>query len=435
MSEYERKIILDHPIEPGHINSAATRVVETLEDAGHEAYLVGGCVRDLLLGQEPKDFDVSTSATPEEVRDLFRKARLIGRRFRLVHVRFGREVIEVATFRAGGDHWETVDEADADVHEETGRILRDNVYGNVETDALRRDFTVNALYLRGSDWAVVDYCDGVADLDARVLRVIGDPLTRFREDPVRILRALRLRARLGFTLHPDTAAAIPETARLLHDIPPARLFDEYSKLFLYGHARRSWDSLAEFGMMAALFPATARAFDEDVPHFRQLLLNALENTDRRIASGKRVTPAFLIAVFLWPAYLEALRDMLAEDKPPSVARHAATAAVIGAQARHISIPRRFSGMVREIWELQDRLPWRNGKRAERVFEHTRFRAAYDFVLLRESAGEDLEGLGDWWTRYQDTDAAGRAELVEQLGAGARSPGRRKRRRRRRKPAS
>ena len=398
-----------------------------LKDAGYDAYLVGGGVRDLLLGREPKDFDVATNATPEQVKATFRNCRLIGRRFRLAHVHFGREIIEVATFRAAQPP------ADAVAQSDNGMILRDNVYGTIEEDALRRDFTVNALYYDIRDFSVVDYAGGMQDLQEGVLRLMGDPETRYREDPVRMLRAARFAAKLGFKLHPDTEAPIAELAGLLADVPSARLFEEVLKLFMGGYGVASFEKLRHYGLFGQLFPDTEAALateEEGFPH--TLVLEGLANTDARVREGKPVTPAFLFAVLLWePVRLRAMALEQAEGISTIAALNAAASDIIERQLARVSIPRRFSVPMREIWTMQPRFHFTRGKRPKRLAAHPRFRAAYDFLLLRARAGEVEQALADWWTDFQDT---GEPPAEAQSEERPRSRRRRGGRRRRRKPA-
>ena len=399
-----------------------------LKAAGFEGFLVGGGVRDLLLGREPKDFDIATDAHPEEVTELFRNSRLIGRRFKLVHVRFGREIIEVATFR--GTH----DDGDADTaHIEDGMILRDNVYGTLEQDAWRRDFTINSLYYDIKDFSVVDYTNGMEDLNAGVLRIIGDAPQRYLEDPVRMLRAVRFAAKLGFRIHADTEKPITELGERLEAVPPARLFDEMLKLFLSGYAVETFELLRHYDLFRHLFPMTDASLAKEENNFPHMMVaQGLANTDDRIAQGKPVTPAFLFAVLLWePVREQALRlqgDGLSEIQALQVAAQE----VISAQAQHIALPKRFSLQTREIWVMQARFKRRSGKWAGRLFEQPRFRAAYDFLLLRVESGEDeLKSLVDWWTQYQEVDEQGRSTMVNEAPSGG---GKKRRRRRRKKPA-
>lgn len=389
----------------------------------------------MLLGREPKDFDVSTDAKPEDVRQLFRNCRLIGRRFRLAHVHFGREIIEVATFRAL--HADDAEESEDRVIE-NGRIIRDNVYGTIEEDAWRRDFTVNALYYNIADFSVVDYVGGMEDLRAGVLRLIGDAATRYHEDPVRMLRAVRFAVKLGFRIHPDTEAPIFELAPLLASISPARLYEEVLKLFLGGVAAQTFEALRHYRLFEQLFPVTEKVLAErrEGPEL-ELVKRALVNTDTRIAEDKPVTPAFLYAALLWgPVKLRAAE--LQEGGMAEIpALQQASREVFEEQSQHAILPRRFSTQMREIWMLQPRLQRYAGKRAARMLEHPRFRAAYDFLVLRAAAGEPVGELADWWTRFQETDEQGRAALVAPAASTPSSERRPRRRRRRkgRRPAS
>lgn len=426
---YERQVVprAEHSVSRSFISDPAKKVLSRLNNAGYEAYLVGGGVRDILLGGQPKDFDIATDATPEEVHDLFRNSRLIGRRFRIVHVLFGREVIEVTTFR-GNAAVESSDNDDERQTSDQGQLLRDNVYGNQQEDALRRDFTINALYYCIRDFTVVDYANGIEDLHSRTIRMIGDPGTRYREDPVRMLRAVRFAAKLDFELAPETEAPIERLAPLLTNIPPARLFEEILKLFSAGYGEATYDLLSRYQLLAPLFPETVRALEAGEPD--DLIRRALQNTDARIRQGKSVTPYFLYAAMLWPA-LQAEWNRLQDDgEPVQPALHLAIAKVIGRQVQATAIPKRFSGPMKEIWELQMRLPRRQGKRAFVLLDHPRFRAAYDFLLVREAAGEIERGLGQWWTDFQEADDRGREKMLSSLG----SDGPRKRKRRR-KPAA
>ncbi len=408
----------EHTISRNLISPNALKVLYRLKEAGYQGYLVGGGVRDLLLGREPKDFDVATSATPEQVRQLFRNCRLIGRRFRLAHVLFGREVIEVATFRAQQGE----DEDDTQQTDE-GRILRDNVYGTLEEDAWRRDFTVNALYYTIEDFSVVDYTGGMADLKAGLLRLIGDPEQRFREDAVRMLRAVRFAVKLGFRIEERCEERMLALAPLLADIPPARLYEEVLKLFLGGNALASFEQLRHYGLFAHLFPLTEQALAREEQHYPLTLVNrALENTDTRLAEDKPVTPAFLFAALLWEPMrlrMEALQQ--AEDISAYDAMQRASSEIVMEQSKSISIPRRFSMPMRDIWMLQPRLEQTQGKRPLRLLSHPKFRAAYDFLLLRCASGEAPQSLGDWWTKFQ--------EMNPDEQANASVPGKRSRKRR------
>lgn len=416
----------EHSISRANISPNALKVLYHLNEAGHEAYLVGGSVRDLLLGREPKDFDVATSAHPDTVRALFRNSRLIGRRFRLAHVRYGREIVEVATFRAQHDaHGEGGRVA------EDGMLVRDNVYGTLEDDAWRRDFTINALYYDVRDFSVVDYTCGLQDLRDGVLRLIGEPEQRFHEDPVRMLRAVRFGAKLGFRLEDTMMQAMHALGVLLEAVPPARLFDEVLKLFQGGVALTTFELMRHYGLFGHLFPETERALatvDEGPEH--NLLPRALGNTDARIAAGKPVTPAFLFAALMWPPVRHRVRELEADGASDLEALQEAGQVMVERQAQRVAFPRRFSAQSREIWAMQARLPRRGGKRPARLFEHPRFRAAYDFLLLRHAAGE--EGLGelcDWWTKFQESDHADQ-QTLRPTSDTARSRHRRPRKRRR-----
>jgi poly(A) polymerase len=414
----------DHNISRADISEYALKVLYRLKAAGFEAFLVGGGVRDLLLGREPKDFDVATNAHPEEVKALFSNSRLIGRRFRLVHVHFGREIIEVATFRGDHDAGETHDD---------GMILRDNVYGTLEQDAWRRDFTINSLYYNIRDFSVVDYVGGMADLKDGMLRVIGDAEQRYLEDPVRMLRAVRFAAKLGFRIHADSEAPMAELGDRLEAVPPARLFDEMLKLFLSGTAVNTFELLRHYDLFKYLFPMTdARLAEEERGFPHMMVAQGLANTDTRLAEGKPVTPAFLFAVLLWePVRARALR-LQDEGMTEIQALQVAGEEIIAQQIQYVSLPKRFSLQTREIWVMQARLKRRNGKRAERLMESPRFRAAYDFLLLRAESGEDeLAPLAEWWTEYQAVNAERRDAMAREAPGGGKK---RRRRRRRRKPA-
>ncbi|WP_348673426.1 polynucleotide adenylyltransferase PcnB [uncultured Abyssibacter sp.] len=418
-----------HNVSRQHISQGALDVLYDLGRAGYEAYLVGGGVRDLLAGLQPKDFDVATDAKPEEVKDVFRRARLIGRRFRLAHVRAGGEIIEVATFRAqprtpeeGEEQAEEALDDDDHMLDEGGRILRDNVYGTLEDDAFRRDFTINALYYRVTDFSVVDYVGGMEDMAARQIRLIGDPETRYREDPVRMLRAVRIANKLGFTIEAATAQPIRELAGLLTDVPGARLFDEVLKLFLSEQAEKNFDDLIELGLFQVLFPQTAACLHQD--GVDTLIRGALRGTAERVREDKPVTPAFLYAALLWPVLRGVMEPVLADGQTLAQAIPELSGDVVAEQVETVAIPRRFSTPMREIWSLQPRFHRRNGRRPERLAAHPRFRAAYDFLILRAAAGEESEELVQWWTDYQD----GRAPTPPPGGPNPR--GRRRRRRRR-----
>ena len=396
-----------HNISRKQISQNALRVLYKLNEAGFDAYLVGGAVRDLLVGGHPKDFDVATNATPEQVKALFRNCRLIGRRFRLAHVIYGPEIIEVATFRANSDDGT----GDRELHE-GGRLLRDNVYGTIEDDAVRRDFTVNALYYGVRDFSVIDYVGGWEDIQHRTLRLIGDPEQRYREDPVRMLRAVRLAAKLGFSIDPASAELIPRLAPLIAEAPPARLFDEMLKMFLAGHGEASFDALDQHGLLAVILPETAAALADDHDgRQRAMVRQALANTDDRVRSGKTVTPAFLFAALLWPAFRRELGLLADQGLDPLNMQQRAADRVTLHQAHRIAMPRRFSIPMQEIWLLQARFDIRQRKRVFRLLAHPRFRAAYDFLALRTVEQPELAEPVAFWTEAQTLSHDGLAERL------------------------
>ncbi|MFN3919840.1 MAG: polynucleotide adenylyltransferase PcnB [Methylohalobius sp.] len=399
----------EHPISRSAISPNALKVLYRLKQAGFRACLVGGCVRDLLLGREPKDFDVATDAHPEQVRALFRNCRLIGRRFRLAHVHFGQEIIEVATFRGAAAPGREGDW----VQEESGRLLRDNVFGTIEEDAFRRDFTANALYYDIADFSVIDYVGGMEDLRRGILRLIGDPESRYREDPVRMLRAVRFMTKLGFVLDPACEEPLRRLASLLADISPARLYDEVLKLFLSGYALQTFELLRYYGLFEFLFPATEQALNVEYEGFPSTFLPlALETTDRRLNEGKPVVSYFLYAALLWePVRLEFKRRQAA-GRAPAVALQEAASAVLTEQVRHVAIPRRVALPMREVWMLQPRLERCQGGRPLRLLEHPRFRAGYDFLLLRSAAGEVETEVASWWTRFLQAEEDERRKMLE-----------------------
>jgi poly(A) polymerase len=384
-----------HNISRKNISKAALRVLYHLNEAGYAAYLVGGAVRDLLLERRPKDFDVATNATPDEVKRLFRNCRLIGRRFRLAHVVFGPEIIEVATFRGLGEEG-----CEGDRRLVDGRIVRDNIWGTIEEDAVRRDFRVNAMYYDISDFSVRDYVGGMQDLEDRVLRLIGDPVTRYREDPVRMLRAARLAAKLD--MHIDAAAMAPfaTLGPLLADAAPARLFDESLKMFLSGQGLKSFRMLEHCGLLRFLFPATARALQRGDEALRALVEAGLANTDARVNADKSVTPAFLFAVLLWGEVRDVAQRAMERCVPPADAWTVAATQVVAEQCQRVAIPRRFTFTMEEIWALQPRFEQLQRKRVFRLMAHPRFRAAYDFLLLRGAESPAMAELGRWWTHAQ-----------------------------------
>jgi poly(A) polymerase len=402
-----------------------------LKEAGHAAFIVGGAVRDMVLGRQPKDFDVATDATPEQVRALFRRSRIIGRRFRLVHVMCGQDTIEVSTFRGSAadfaDEGEDEAESNADsAVNENGRILRDNVFGSQEQDAKRRDFTTNALYYDPVRQEVWDYLGGFDDLKAGELRIIGDPDQRYREDPVRMLRAARFAAKLNFRIDPATRAPIARLADLLEGVPKARLFDELQKLLLSGHALRGVHQLRAEGLHHGLLPLLDVILEQPVGE--RFISLALKNTDDRIGQGKPVTPAFLLAALLWHEVLAAFHKFEGEGLKPIPALNEAMNEVLDAQAEQLAIPRRFDATMKEIWGLQSRFAQRAGARPFRLLSHPRFRAGYDFLLLRCESGEVDAELGQWWTEFQFADEEAREKMLLVETAP-------KKRRRRRKTSS
>ena len=423
-----------HGIARERMSRGGLQTCEGLAKAGFKAFIVGGAVRDLMLGGTPKDYDVATNATPEEVRAVFRRSRIIGRRFRIVHVLFGAETVEVSTFR-------TADLKDATT-DEHGRVLRDNVFGSQVDDALRRDFTVNALYYDPVEETVLDYHGGVKDLRAKVLRIIGDPATRYREDPVRMLRVTRFAARLGFTIDPKTRAPIKELATLLSNVPSSRLFDEMMKLLLSGHAVACIKQLRGEHLHHGLLPLLDVILEQ--PLGEKFVMLALKRTDERINQGRGVSPGFLFASLLWHEVLTEWNKLKAKGEHSMPALFEAMGIVIDTQKDKLAIQHRITADMREIWALQPRFERRNGRMPYKLLEHPRFRAAYDFVLLRAASGEIDKELAEWWTIFQEADADARNAMT--LAARPSSPGgpgmgnpadptKRKRRRRPRKPAT
>jgi len=411
----------EHQINIDAISRHAISAINTLIKAGHQAYLVGGCIRDLLLGMKPKDFDISTDARPEEVVKLFRKSRIIGRRFRIAHVYFGREILEITTFR--GHHPEDDDHPHAS-RSESGQLLRDNIYGSVAEDAIRRDFTANALYYDIEQNTILDYAGGYPDIKQGLLRIIGVPEKRYREDPVRMLRAIRFAGKLGFKIDQATEEPIRALANLLANIPAARLFDESLKVFLSGYGSKTLPLMIEYGLFDQLYPITAPHMDDAFT--QQIISKALANTDQRLAIGKGITPAFFYAVLLWPPVLKATEHHRQQGLPEVAALHRASQEVISAQITRTSIPKRFSLPMKEIWDMQLRLPRRHGHRAEKLSFHPRFRAAYDFLLLLEECGQQNDGLGQWWTDFQAVGESGKREMVKALGATSKPQKKRRR---------
>ncbi|WP_044838063.1 polynucleotide adenylyltransferase PcnB [Thalassomonas viridans] len=423
-----------HPVSRKHISTNALKVLYRLNKGGYDAYLVGGGVRDIILGLEPKDFDIATNATPEQIKDLFRNCRLIGRRFRLAHIVFGRDVIEVATFR--GHHDNNNQDQGKGNHKiskqsEHGMLLRDNIYGSIEEDAERRDFSINALYYSVTDFKVYDFANGVEDIHNRTIRLIGDPETRYREDPVRMLRAIRFATKLDMTIDEETQAPISELAPLLANIPAARMFEEFNKLFLSGKAGENFDMLRDYGLFKYFFPVVDQSLEQDDDvHLNAFIRLAMKNTDLRINNNQRVTPAFLLAAMLWyPLQARIQRLNAASQLTPQDAFFAAYNELISEQQHSISIPKRFQLVMKDIWILQDKLARRDGKRAYKSFEHPKFRAGYDFLLLRgEIEGGPAQELAKWWTDFQSAHPETQQQMIKAVSAnrpGGRRPGRKR----------
>jgi poly(A) polymerase len=417
-----------HNISRKQLSKAALHVLYGLKDAGYKALLVGGCVRDLLLGHQPKDYDIATDATPEDVHAVFRRSRIIGRRFKIVHVRYGPEIIEVSTFRGHHSSGNTRHDKHTAATSDNGMLLRDNVYGSIEEDAIRRDFTVNSLFYDIDNFSIYDYTNGLADVKAGMLRIIGNPTERFQEDPVRMLRAIRFAAKLDFHLEDQMAQLIAGHAELLDAIPAARLFDEVLKLFMTGNALATWHLLIEYQLFGALFPATNACLEDMQPFTETLLSEALRNTDQRIKEGKPVTPAYLFAALLWPTLQKETEALKNQGLPPVPALHEAAQMVTSAQIQRTALPRRFSTPMKQIWELQNRLLRNPNRQRDKLMALPRFRAAYDFILLREQSGENLNGMGQWWTDIQE------GKEVPAPKSNTSKP-RRRRPSRRRRPAS
>lgn len=404
----------EHNISRQAISENALKVLYRLHGAGFEAYLVGGGVRDLLLGNAPKDFDIATNATPEQIRQLFRNCRLIGRRFRLAHIMFGRDIVEVATFR--GHHQETNQQIAA--QSEAGMLLRDNVYGTIDEDAERRDFTINAMYYNIADYSIHDYAGGIEDLEDKLIRLIGDPETRYREDPVRMLRAIRFAIKLDFDIEEDTAAPIEYLAPLLRDIPAARLYEESLKMLQTGYGLETYHLMREYNLFQQLFPLVAEHFTEDDSSLTEQMLDlSLDSTDLRIEEGKRINPAFMFAAFFWYPMIK-LAEQLMESHHYNFydAVMEASNKILDQVVKSLAIPRRHTTTIREIWQMQLRLPRRTGKRAFRLLELNKFRAGFDFLEMRgEIEGGEVKLLADWWQTFQNAGRNMRQAMVNDLG--------------------
>jgi poly(A) polymerase len=416
----------EHNLNPKKICNNAREIVRVLQKNTFEAYVVGGCVRDLLLDLNPKDFDIATNATPQQIKRLFRRSRIIGRRFQIVHVQFGREIIEVTTFRSNN-----ADKNGKVQQSASGVLTRDNLFGSLLDDASRRDLSINALYYDTEKNTLHDYCDGLEDLARQKIRIIGDPATRYSEDPVRLLRVVRFAAKLGFHIDSKSLKPITKMSDSLQHVSAPRMFDETLKLFMSGYGLAVFQLLYEYRLFAQLIPQANRLVDQGHPTARKMVEQALTNTDLRIRSNQRVTPAFIYAALLWPAVQKFASEYEKQGHPAVSALNKAANEVISDQIPITAIPRRFTMAMREIWSLQLTLVKRGGNRASRSMENPRFRAAYDFILLREQTGESLGGLGDWWTNYQDASDDERQNLVQKLHSN--KP--RKRRPRRRQKGS
>lgn len=420
----------DHTLSRKDIPSSALKVLYGLKDAGFVAYLVGGCVRDLLLGLKPKDFDVATDAHPEQARKLFRNSRLIGRRFKLLHVGFGHDIVEVSTFRKATQRAGNKDHA----HSEHGLVVRDNVYATakeIDQDAIRRDFTVNALYYNIKDFTILDFVDGLSDLQQRRLRVIGDPEVRFREDPVRLIRAIRLAAKVGLELDAAIIKAIPASQQLLSHISPARLFDEMLKIIMSGNASTIFLWLQRYHVLDFLMPEVHKALQQDPEHYSEKMINlALKNTDVRLKEHKTINPAFMLAVWYWPIFLKQHQHYLQQLEPDAFGR--ASIKTLKIAVEHLHIPKRLTAMMHDIWYLQQRFEQRNG--CVKLLEHPKFRAGYDFLLIRAQANPVDEALATWWQSFYDGDAAVRQKLITGLQQ-TEKPRSKRRRSRRKKPAA
>jgi poly(A) polymerase len=400
-----------HCISRANISASALKVLYQLNKAGFESYLVGGSVRDLLLGKQPKDFDIATNAHPEQIKQIFRNCLLIGRRFRLAHIRYGREIIEVATFRA--DHSKALGD---EGHSIDGLIVRDNVYGSLEEDAWRRDFTVNSLYYNIADFSVIDYCKGMVDLQKRQIRIIGDPVQRYQEDPVRILRAIRFAAQFDFNIEKNTSLPIYEMNFLLHQISPARLFEEVLKLFLKGHALKTFQLILHYELFKVLFPSAAYCLQHPQQYpVLPFIENAMRNSDERIAQEKTITPAFILAVLLWFPLLQEIEFEKHNFLPNGAVIDNAIRKILYKQQQITTIPRRFSVSMVEIWRLQFRFYKRSRRNAFKIISQPRFRAAYDFLLLRAEAGEDLSLIVEWWTQFYEGNESTRKQLLTRTG--------------------
>ncbi len=422
----------EHNVSRNHVSENALKVLHKLKKEGFDAYLVGGCVRDLLLGREPKDFDVVTNALPEQLARLFSNCRIIGKRFRLAHIVYGRDIVEVATFRkSSGDS-----PNDAQRLTKEGRIVQDNLYGTIDDDVWRRDFTINALYYNIRDFSIIDYVGGMADHKASLIRLIGDTAERFREDPVRMLRAVRFAVKLGFKMHEDCEREIPANANLLTSVPAARLHDEVVKLFLTGHGVQTFEMLRHYGLFEVLFPSVEKILAHEEAHFpRMMVINVLQNSDDRIAENKPVTSYFLFAAFLYEPMLHLAKEKMAKGMLESDAYFSASSEILTQQIRRITVPRHLTLAIREIWNNQARFEFRFGAKPSKFLAHPRFRAAYDFFLLRAQIGSASAESAEWWTIYQTVNETERRKMTQpQAQAKSTKPKRKRNYRRKAKTA-
>lgn len=430
-----------HPVSRQLMSPNALKVLHRLNRGGFDAYLVGGGVRDILLGFEPKDFDIATNATPDEIKELFRNCRLIGRRFRLAHIVFGREIIEVATFRGHHDNASEQEKGckKTSKQSEDGMLLRDNIYGSIEEDAERRDFTINALYYSSKDFKVYDFANGVQDVNDKIIRLIGDPETRYREDPVRMLRAIRFATKLDMQISDATKAPIKELSSLMANIPAARLFEEFLKMFITGKAVANFEQLRSYNLFGYFFPAVDQALnDESVEQsfLLDFIMLSMENTDKRINNDQRVTPAFLFAAMLWYPLQKHMHQIKATTQlTPQDIFFAALNEIMPEQQRSIAIPKRFQAVIKDIWILQDKLSRREGKRAFKTLEHLKFRAGYDFLLLRAQieGTSELEELALWWTDFQEVSNDAQLQMIK--GVNVPQGSKRRNPKKRRKPSA
>jgi poly(A) polymerase len=430
-----------HPVSRQLMSPNALKVLHRLNRGGFDAYLVGGGVRDILLGFEPKDFDIATNATPDEIKELFRNCRLIGRRFRLAHIVFGREIIEVATFRGHHDNASEQEKSckTTSKQSEDGMLLRDNIYGSIEEDAERRDFTINALYYSSKDFKVYDFANGVQDVNDKIIRLIGDPETRYREDPVRMLRAIRFATKLDMQISDATKAPIKELSSLMANIPAARLFEEFLKMFITGKAVANFEQLRSYNLFGYFFPAVDQALNDESGEQSFLLdfiMLSMENTDKRINNDQRVTPAFLFAAMLWYPLQKHMHQIKATTQlTPQDIFFAALNEIMPEQQRSIAIPKRFQAVIKDIWILQDKLSRREGKRAFKTLEHLKFRAGYDFLLLRAQieGTPELEELARWWTDFQEVSNDAQLQMIK--GVNVPQGSKRRNPKKRRKPSA